>query len=218
MADRRVIQAAVFDLGGVVVDICVEATARYWAEAMQADLAEVLDPFMDDTRYQLMERGEMTMADYHAHMVRRLGGDLSFQDFVAGWNSLLRDPLPGVEGLLAELAAAVRLVALTNTNATHAARWRHTCQAELAHFERVFVSYEIGARKPEPACYRHVLDYLALPPERVAFIDDSPENVAAAEALGMRGIVAEGTDQIARRLAELGVPLNGDGGHSKCSG
>ena len=70
MADRRVIQAAVFDLGGVVVDICVEATARYWAEAMQADLAEVLDPFMDDTRYQLMERGEMTMADYHAHEMR----------------------------------------------------------------------------------------------------------------------------------------------------
>ena len=63
------------------------------------------------------------------------------------------------------------------------------------------------ARKPEAACFRQVLDYLALPAEEVAFIDDKPSNVDAARALGMPGIVATDAGQIAADLECLGVTL-----------
>jgi HAD superfamily hydrolase (TIGR01509 family) len=41
----------------------------------------------------------------------------------------------------------------------------------------------MGLRKPEPAAFQRVLDYLALPPGRGAFSDDHQENVDAASEL-----------------------------------
>jgi len=207
MKDDLPPQAAVFDLGGVIIEVSVEAIPRHWARALEVPLSEVLNPFLADVRYQLMERGEISMRQYHEHLVARLGRAMPFDDFVAGWNSLLRGLLPGVEELLARLCRHLRLVMLTNTNATHAAQWRVDQADVLRHFERVFVSYEMRARKPEPGCFRQVLEYLALEPPRVVFIDDAAENVAAAEGLGMKGIVAAGADQIAESLRAMGVPV-----------
>ena len=91
------IQAAVFDLGGVIIDIRVEAIPRYWARALGANTEEIIDPFRQDTRYQRMERGEIDIHAYHAHTVELIGRPLAFEDFLEGWNSLLKGPVPGVE-------------------------------------------------------------------------------------------------------------------------
>ena len=96
-------------------------------------------------------------------------------------------------------------MAVTNTNAAHTARWRVLYGRVLRHFERIFLSHEMGTRKPEPECFRQVLAYLEIPPGQVVFVDDAPENVAAAEALGMVGIVATDPPAVERRLGELGV-------------
>jgi putative hydrolase of the HAD superfamily len=101
----------------------------------------------------------------------------------------------------------VRLVVLSNTNEVHTSRWRGLYPELEGLFERMFLSHELGARKPEPAAYRAVLAYLQLPPGRVAMVDDRVENIEAAEELGMRGVVAEGTASIIEGLRRLGLPV-----------
>ena len=59
----------------------------------------------------------------------------------------------------------------------------------LAHFRRVFVSHELGARKPEARAFRRVAREVGLAPERILFFDDLPENVAGAREAGMPGVV-----------------------------
>ena len=204
------IQAAIFDLGGVIIDICPEAIPRNWAHALGTGAEEIIDPFRQDRRFEAMERGQMDIHDYHAHAVELIGRPLTFEDFLTGWNSLLKGPMPGIEPLLAELARHLRLVVLTNTNSAHDAVWRSRLADALQHFERVFVSYEMNARKPEPACFQQVLDYLALDPAAVVMVDDSPDNIAVAREMGMQTILAAGADQIARQFARLGVTLNGE--------
>ena len=49
-------------------------------------------------------------------------------------------------------------------------------------------SWRVKRIKPDPAIYRRLLEEYGLEPRRCAFVDDVEENVAAAEALGMRGI------------------------------
>jgi putative hydrolase of the HAD superfamily len=197
----------VFDLGRVVIDVREEETARQWALASGADLDHVLAVFRNDTHYQRMERGEISIQDYHAIIAPRLERPLSFDDFVAGWNSIFFGAMPGIEALLKRLAGRVRLIALSNTNEIHTATWRSLYPDLLSHFERVFLSHEMGTRKPEPRCYQEVIDYLGLPPQQIAFIDDRAANVVAAERMGMRGIVAEGPARLADRLRRLGVCL-----------
>jgi putative hydrolase of the HAD superfamily len=203
----RPVRAAVFDLGRVVIDVREEEIPRHWARASGADLDRVVAVFRGDAHYQRMERGEISIDQYHAIISAQIDGPLSLDDFVAGWNSIFFGVLPDMEPLLAELSGCVRLVALSNTNETHTATWRDLYRGVLAHFERVFVSHEMGLRKPETECYRRVLDYLGLPAGEIVFIDDKAANVAAAESLGMRGIVAETAGQLADRLRRMGVPL-----------
>lgn len=207
MNENVTIQAAVFDLGGVVIDTSVEAVMDYWARASGASPEELAAAAPGDTHHHLLELGQITIRDYHEHIVAMIGRPLSFEDFLAGWNSILAGLVDGIEPLLAELAGRLRLIALSNTNAAHAEAFLPLYADALGHFERIFLSFEMGVRKPDPASFRQVLEYLDLPPAEVAFIDDGAENVAAADGLGMRGIVATGAAGIARSLRHMGVPL-----------
>jgi len=53
-------------------------------------------------------------------------------------------------------------------------------------FDRVFLSFEIGAMKPDPAIYRAALDQLdGVRPDRVVFVDDQPSYCAGAASVGL---------------------------------
>ncbi len=63
-------------------------------------------------------------------------------------------------------------------------------QQDLRHrFDAIAVSADIGVMKPAPEAYRAILEMLNLPPEACVFIDDLPDNIAAARSLGLHGIV-----------------------------
>ena len=53
--------------------------------------------------------------------------------------------------------------------------------------------------------YKRALDILGRPAERILFIDDRAENVAAAQAAGMQAIRFTGADQLRGELVSLGV-------------
>jgi len=71
-------------------------------------------------------------------------------------------------------------------------------------FDAVVDSCHAGVRKPDPRIYRLALDAVDVDAEAAVFVDDHPANVAAAEALGMHGIVV-GRDRLEAfdRLEEL---------------
>ena len=74
-----------------------------------------------------------------------------------------------------------------------------------AHFEHLMFSCDLKLAKPDPECFRAALAVLRAGPADVIFLDDRPDNVAAAAALGIRS--ARFTDAEAARadLARYGV-------------
>jgi HAD superfamily hydrolase (TIGR01509 family) len=53
-------------------------------------------------------------------------------------------------------------------------------------FDRVILSFEVGAMKPDPAIYRAALEPLGgVPPERAVFVDDQPQYCDGATAIGL---------------------------------
>ncbi|KAI0848056.1 HAD-like protein [Daldinia vernicosa] len=73
-------------------------------------------------------------------------------------------------------------------------------------FDRVFTSAAAGMRKPELGFYRHVLDHINLVGNQVVFIDDKEENVDAARAAGIRGLVfGKSTIHILHELLDSSV-------------
>jgi putative hydrolase of the HAD superfamily len=209
--DAPAIDAAVFDLGGVVLDIAMANVPVRWAELAGLDAAALTDRLMTDTHYRRLERGEMSLGEYHQHICRLLGVTLTFEQFHDGWNAIYDGVIPGMETLLRSIRPHVRLIALTNTNAGHADVWKPRYAGLMDVFERIFCSHELGARKPEPASFQAVLDYLALPADRTGFFDDREDNVQAAWAMGMRGVVFRTVDDARRALRSWRVPGASEG-------
>jgi putative hydrolase of the HAD superfamily len=58
----------------------------------------------------------------------------------------------------------------------------------LTGFTACTWSHALNLAKPEPAIYTAAAESLRTPPENILFIDDKPENIAAAESVGMQGI------------------------------
>ena len=63
-------------------------------------------------------------------------------------------------------------------------------QLGLRHYFNAFaISAVVGCWKPCELMYTTAIDELGVPPDSLMFVDDWPENVAAAGRLGMRGVV-----------------------------
>jgi 2-haloacid dehalogenase len=77
----------------------------------------------------------------------------------------------------------------------------------LGAFNAVTVSGFERVAKPDPEAFLRALIAMGAEPEETVFIDDSRANVAAAETLGMRGVVFTGAADLKKSLAALGMSL-----------
>jgi putative hydrolase of the HAD superfamily len=80
-------------------------------------------------------------------------------------------------------------------------------------FDSAFYSCHIGAKKPDPAYFSAVLEQLRSEPERIVFIDDLAENVAAAREVGLQAIqfhISSGAAHLRRLLADVGIVTVGN--------
>ena len=98
----------------------------------------------------------------------------------------------------------LRTALVTNNVREFGDGWRSLVPVDEL-FDVVIDSSHAGVRKPDPRIFRLALDALDVTPEQSLFLDDFPGNIAAAGALGMRGILV-GTDRLAA-IAELDTLL-----------
>ena len=70
---------------------------------------------------------------------------------------------------------------------------------------KVTKAHEHKLRKPDPESYRAALRRFGLVAEEAVFVDDSPANVAAADALGIASIQFRDAPTLRRDLKRVGV-------------
>jgi putative hydrolase of the HAD superfamily len=104
---------------------------------------------------------------------------------------------PDAAECLAQLRAHnLRLAVLTNFELPSVDRTLHYAGIDPSQFDVLLSSASIGFRKPDPRAYLAVADALGLQPSECAFVDDLPENVEAARALGMTAWLLEREDRV----------------------
>jgi putative hydrolase of the HAD superfamily len=188
MAAHDPVEALLFDLGGVVIDIDFDRVFARWAAHSGCDPAAIRGRFAQDAPYQQHERGELDAAAYFACLRRSLGIALTDEQFAEGWGEVFVGEAPGMAALLRSAASQLPLYAFTNSNAAHQAIWSRRFASLLAPFRRVFVSSELGRRKPEPEAFHSVASAIGVAPRGILFFDDSRENVEGALAAGLRAL------------------------------
>lgn len=197
-----------FDLGKVLLEFDHARMLRQMAEVagvpvdiLRTALMPSGDPAAGDSQY-LLEAGSLSEEDYYAGLCERLGStparpdlDLAASDIFAP----MEDSLRLVDRLR---AAGRRLGLLSNTNPIH---WRFFTDGRYPwlneSFEVLLGSFHVGAMKPDPAIYAAAVERAAAPAERVFFVDDKPENVEGAIAMGLDAVVFTGAADLERQLS-----------------
>lgn len=195
------VDALLFDLGNVLVEIDFDRVFRAWAEAASVPAAFVESRFKFDGMHQALEISAVDASAYFEHVRRLLGLPLSDEMLAEGWNQVFVREMPGIRDVLSSLGVDTRLYVLSNTDPVHHRYWRARFEDLLQPFREVFVSCELGERKPGTQVFTEVLRRIDLVPERVAFFDDLSDNVLAASKLGMAAFVTKSASDIRRLMA-----------------
>jgi 2-haloacid dehalogenase len=199
----------VFDLGNVLVEWNPRHLYRKLftdEAAMERFLAEVItrDWIIAWDMGRPLADGIAELSARHPHHGEAIAA------FHSRWNEMVPGPIDGTVEILAELRSqGTPLYALTNWSAETfpIARPRFPF---FDWFDGIVVSGEVKMVKPDPAIYRHLLATHRLRAADCVFIDDSPANVAGAEAAGIRGLHFTSPAQLRRDLARLGLLGNRD--------
>jgi putative hydrolase of the HAD superfamily len=178
--------AAVLDLGGVLVEIDFGRAFAAWAKAAGVPAGALSGKFSFDEAYCAHERGEIDQAGYFLKLRECLRVDIPDEAMLAGWNAIFGGPLPGAERVVRELAARMPLYVFSNTNPAHVAHFGPRYRELLSPVTKVVTSCDIGRRKPEPEAFRRMAAITGVPPSRLAFFDDLEENVAGARQAGLQ--------------------------------
>ena len=197
------VEALLFDLGGVVIEIDFGRAVASWAESAGTPVDTLRARFAFDDAYQRHERGEIAAGEYFTALRSSLQIDLPEAALVTGWNAIYVNEVPGMRALLHTVGQRFPIYAFTNSNPTHHAFCSAHYPDVLRSFRKVFLSFELGLRKPERAAFEAIAAAIGVPLDRILFFDDTEANVQGAGAIGMPAVLVRSPADVTNALAAL---------------
>jgi putative hydrolase of the HAD superfamily len=199
------VDALLFDLGRVVLDIDFARAIACWAQHAACAPDAIAMRFVRDRSYRDHEVGRISDAAYFASLRTSLGIAISDAAFLEGWNSIFAGEIPGIAPLLKRAGARLPLYAFSNTNGAHVEHFSLLHADLLSHFREIYLSSSIGLRKPDAEAYDHVVNAIGVPARRILFFDDASENVEGARARGLMAVQVTSSADVAHALDALGI-------------
>ncbi|WP_227731756.1 glucose-1-phosphatase [Yersinia proxima] len=179
----------IFDLGNVIVDIDFKRVLGVWSKLSSVPLATLSERFTMGEVFQQHERGEISDEDFAHQLSDEMGLSLSFEQFAEGWQAVFVALRPEVISNMQKLRAeGHRVVVLSNTNRLHCNYWPQHYPEVAAAADHMYLSQDLGMRKPEARIYQHVLNAENISAEQAVFFDDVEANIVAARIEGITGI------------------------------
>ncbi len=200
------LRAVIFDIGGVLVRTEDLEPRRKWERRFglpEWGLAQIVFDSSAAVEATLGRAGEAAPWEHAARTFNLTADELAQlrHDFWAG--DVYDDALLGyIRSLRPRYKTGII------SNAWPGVREAHQHKLNGDTFDVIVYSAEEGIAKPAPEIYQRTLARLGVAAPEAVFVDDVPENVAAARALGMAGVhFQKGMDAIAVRaeFEKLGV-------------
>jgi putative hydrolase of the HAD superfamily len=211
------IEAVIWDFGGVLTSSPFEAFARYELErGLPKDLIRGINAANPNgNAWALFERSECTLDEFDelfAQEALALGHDVRGRAIV---ELLSGDIRPAMVEALKACKARVKVGCITNNvsagEGAGMARGADKARAVaevMSLFDHVIESSKIGMRKPDPRIYQLACETLGVSPANCVYLDDLGINLKPAAQLGMKTIkVVDPAAALAELEAAVGFPV-----------
>ncbi len=198
------IKYIVFDLGNVLIPFNYQLVINRLNE-VEAGLGDRYYTFYKDNYnvHRDYERGALTDDQFIEIMLGAIDHKVDKETYCKLFSEIFTVN-EDVAALLPELKKNYRIFLLSNTSAIHQ-RYGWAKYSFLTHFEKLFLSHEVGAVKPEPEMYLSVMRHTGGKPEEHIFIDDVAEYVQGAKNVGWDGIQFVGYENLTEELRKRGI-------------
>ena len=195
--------AVVFDVGNVLYDW----DPRFLYERLIED-DRALDAFLRHVvtkEWHFQHDAGRPFAETSAELSAQYP---EFAEHIAVWGPRFHEQIPhmmpGMAALIEELdEAGIPLYAITNFSGEFWPPFRDREAAIFDRFRDIVVSGDEKLTKPDAAIYTLALQRFGLAPEEAVFVDDRDDNVAGAEAVGMKALLFTDAATLRTQLIEL---------------
>jgi HAD superfamily hydrolase (TIGR01509 family) len=152
------------------------------------------------TRNELLETNDHGIEWLHDEFCTRFSCNFPFDQFRAIWNNIFSKEHPEAKTFIHKMQdRGISVAICSNTNESHWA-WIEQNYANLIGMaNRLFLSFRIGSRKPDPKFFREICLQTHLPPWHHVLMDDREENVEGALRAGLRAERFRGSFQMLER-------------------
>jgi putative hydrolase of the HAD superfamily len=188
------IKNIIFDWGGVIINLHLEATKRAFHDLGLSIFDESSPRDPQNALFIPLETGKITPEEFRNNIRSLSALPLTDTAIDNAWNAMLGD-LPIERWRILEMASQhYRTFLLSNTNAIHVPYYYGRIQQMYGTFgygrlfEKTYYSYLLGMRKPNADIFQHLLNDTGINPAETMFIDDFIENIETARLLGFQTI------------------------------
>ena len=192
------IKNIVFDFGGVLFDLSWEGAVERFRAIGLEDAAQRLDRYHQRGIFELLESGQSPPDEFREALSQLCHRPLSHEEVLYAWLGYVGNPIDETKLLhLDQLRAeGYRTFLLSNTNPfvqswAESAEFSQTHRPLSSYLEKCYTSYEVGIMKPNAGIFQFMLRDAAILPSETIFLDDSPANIEAAQALGIQTLLVE---------------------------
>ena len=189
-----------FDLGGVVIALSYENAIRRFEEIGLTDARQHLDAFHQHGIFGDLESGRISAEVFREELSKIIGRQLTMDECFYAWHGYVESvPQRNLDMLLRLRQQGYKVCLLSNTN-PFMMQWACSPAFDGGHhpidyyFDRLYLSYECKVMKPSPEIFRMMLEGQQATADETLFIDDSPNNCAVAEALGIHTLCPQNNE------------------------
>ncbi len=196
------IRAVVIDMGGVIVRTDDKGPRDRLAERLGLTREQINAIVFDSPTARLATVGKYPVEEHWKwlcqtfHMQPDKANELE-REFFAG-DSVDMQLVDFMRGLRPRYTTALLSNAWSGLREKLDAQW-----GIIDAFDQVVISAEVGLAKPDPRIFELTLDRLHAAAGETVFIDDFPENIAAAAAAGLHAVRFVDTDQTISEVKAL---------------
>lgn len=185
------IEFLIFDMGNVIIDIDIDLTIKELKNELTEKEHLLADGFLKSALHADFETGAIGELEFRNGIRTTFNREWEDAWIDKAWNTLLLSIPKERVSLLKALRKDYKLYLLSNTNSIHFKVVEEIFKTDSGEesftslFDRVFLSYEMGLKKPDKRIYEKVVQEIGAKPEQCLFFDDLEENLIAAKEVGL---------------------------------
>ena len=186
------IDTIILDLGGVLIDVDYEQTAREFAGLGHENFDELYSKAKQNNLFDDFEVGAISPQQFCDRIRGLVSDSLTDIEIINAWNAMLGSiPEERLE-LVKRMRQQYRVLLLSNTNSIHVPAFEQIIRMEnrvvnfKSLFDGAYYSCEIGLRKPHSEAFDYVLDAHHAFAGSSLFVDDSIQHVKGARKSGLK--------------------------------